>query len=104
MKTDSFYSELEKHIQTKAIEQIGWFNIDIENFKVLAGSDFYIYGTLAYGGCGCVAGTANVAPKLVVDIFEKYEKGDTSVDCRFSRRHFIRLKYCRHFTGAGTGC
>lgn len=49
---------------------------DIENFKVLAGSDFYIYGTLAYGGCGCVAGTANVAPKLVVDIFEKYEKGD----------------------------
>lgn len=49
---------------------------DIENFRVLSGSDFYIYGTLAYGGCGCVAGTANVAPKLVVDIYEKYMKGD----------------------------
>jgi len=49
---------------------------DIESFKVLAGSDFYIYGTLAYGGAGCVAGTANVAPRLVVDIYEKYMAGD----------------------------
>lgn len=49
---------------------------DIENFKVLSGSDYFIYGTLAYGGAGCVAGTANVAPKLVVDIYEKYMAGD----------------------------
>ena len=49
---------------------------DIENFKILAGSDYYIYGTLAYGGSGCVAGTANVAPRLVVDIYEKYMAGD----------------------------
>jgi len=48
----------------------------IENFKVLAGSDYYIYATLAYGGAGCVAGTANVAPRLVADIYEKYMKGD----------------------------
>lgn len=48
----------------------------IENFRVLSGSDFYIYGTLAYGGFGCVAGTANVAPKLVVEIYEKYMAGD----------------------------
>ncbi|TCK92728.1 4-hydroxy-tetrahydrodipicolinate synthase [Natranaerovirga hydrolytica] len=46
------------------------------NFKVLSGTDYYIYGTLAYGGEGCVAGTANVAPKLVVDIYEKYISGD----------------------------
>ncbi|MFH5834770.1 4-hydroxy-tetrahydrodipicolinate synthase [Proteiniclasticum sp. C24MP] len=49
---------------------------EIENFKVLAGSDYYIYGTLAYGGAGCVAGTANVAPRLVADIYDKYMKGD----------------------------
>ena len=49
---------------------------DIENFKVLSGSDYFIYGTLAYGGAGCVAGTANVAPKLVVAIYEKYTAGD----------------------------
>lgn len=49
---------------------------DIEKFKVLSGSDYMIYATLAYGGAGCVAGTANVAPKLVVDIYEKYMAGD----------------------------
>jgi len=49
---------------------------EIENFKVLAGSDYYIYATLAYGGAGCVAGTANVAPRLVADIYEKYMRGD----------------------------
>jgi 4-hydroxy-tetrahydrodipicolinate synthase len=49
---------------------------EIVNFEVFSGSDYYIYGTLAYGGAGCVAGTANVAPKLVVEIYEKYTKGD----------------------------
>ncbi len=49
---------------------------DIENFKVLSGSDYLIYGVLAYGGAGCVAGTANVAPTLVVDIYEKFMAGD----------------------------
>lgn len=49
---------------------------DIPNFKVLSGSDYLIYGTLAYGGAGCVAGTANVAPGLVVDIYEKYMAGN----------------------------
>jgi len=46
------------------------------NFKVFCGTDYYIYATLAYGGVGCVAGTTNVAPKLVVDIYEKYMSGD----------------------------
>ena len=46
------------------------------SFKVLAGTDFYIYSTLTYGGVGCVAGTANVAPALVVDIYEKFVAGD----------------------------
>ncbi len=46
------------------------------NFKVLSGSDYFIYATLAYGGAGCVAGTANVAPRLVVDIYDKYMAGD----------------------------
>jgi 4-hydroxy-tetrahydrodipicolinate synthase len=49
---------------------------DSENFKVLAGSDYSIYATLAYGGAGCVAGTANVAPALVVEIYDKFRSGD----------------------------
>jgi len=48
----------------------------VKNFRVLAGTDYYIYATLAHGGSGCVAGTANVAPSLVVDIYNKFEAGD----------------------------
>lgn len=49
---------------------------EIGNFRVFCGTDYYIYATLAYGGAGCVAGTANVAPRIVVDIYEKYIAGD----------------------------
>lgn len=55
---------------------------NIENFRVLSGIDFYIYGTLAYGGYGAVAGTANVAPGLVSDIYEKFTAGDREGACR----------------------
>lgn len=48
----------------------------IENFQVLAGSDYLIYATLSHGGVGCVAGTANAAPKLVVEIYEAFQRGD----------------------------
>ncbi|MDC7240099.1 MAG: dihydrodipicolinate synthase family protein, partial [Spirochaetales bacterium] len=47
-----------------------------EDFAVFGGIDYYIYATLCHGGAGCVAGTANVAPRLVVDIYESYSRGD----------------------------
>jgi len=47
-----------------------------EDFSVLCGRDTLIYGTLLYGGKGSIAATANVAPKLVVEIYEAYIKGD----------------------------
>ena len=46
------------------------------DFSVFGGIDYYIYATLVHGGTGCVAGTANVAPKLVVEIFNCYTNGD----------------------------
>lgn len=49
---------------------------DNESFNVLSGTDYYIYATLMYGGVGCVAGTANVAPRLVSDIYDKFVAGD----------------------------
>lgn len=49
---------------------------DISNFNVLAGTDYFIYATLVHGGVGCVAGTANVAPAMVVDIYDKFIAGD----------------------------
>ncbi len=45
-------------------------------FKVIAGRDILILGTLAYGGAGTVASTANVVPKLVVEIYDKFMGGD----------------------------
>jgi 4-hydroxy-tetrahydrodipicolinate synthase len=45
-------------------------------FKVLAGRDIMILGTLAYGGVGCVASTANVVPRLVVEIYDRFRAGD----------------------------
>jgi len=46
------------------------------NFFVLTGKDTLIYATLLYGGKGAIAATANVAPKLAVEIYEAYIKGD----------------------------
>jgi len=47
-----------------------------DDFSVLAGRDTLIYGTLLYGGKGAIAATANVAPKLVVGIYQAYIRGD----------------------------
>ncbi|HEY9381131.1 MAG TPA: dihydrodipicolinate synthase family protein [Burkholderiales bacterium] len=47
-----------------------------KGFKVMAGRDLLILATLAYGGVGCVATTANMAPQLVVSIYDKYRAGD----------------------------
>jgi 4-hydroxy-tetrahydrodipicolinate synthase len=49
---------------------------DNPHFNVLCGSDYYIFATLMHGGSGCVAGTANVAPRLVSDIYEKFIEND----------------------------
>ncbi len=47
-----------------------------KEFAVLAGRDSLILATLLYGGKGAVAATANVAPKLVVGIYESFMRGD----------------------------
>ncbi|MDF2934662.1 MAG: dihydrodipicolinate synthase [Paenibacillaceae bacterium] len=47
-----------------------------KGFKIFAGRDVMILGSLAYGAAGCVASTANVVPELVVEIYDKYMAGD----------------------------
>ncbi|TVQ40735.1 MAG: 4-hydroxy-tetrahydrodipicolinate synthase [Spirochaetaceae bacterium] len=47
-------------------------------FSVLAGRDTLIYASLCHGGTGAIAACANVAPHLVVDIYEKYMAGDVA--------------------------
>jgi len=47
-----------------------------DDFAVLAGRDTLIYGFLSYGGNGAIAATANIAPQIVVKIYEEYQKGN----------------------------
>jgi 4-hydroxy-tetrahydrodipicolinate synthase len=45
-------------------------------FAVLAGRDTMILSTLIYGGKGAIAATANVAPRLIVEIYDAFQAGD----------------------------
>lgn len=47
-----------------------------KGFKVIAGRDILILSSLVYGGIGAVASSANIVPKLVVDIYNKFKAGD----------------------------
>jgi len=55
------------------------------HFSVLAGRDTLIYAFLTYGAHGSVAATANIVPRLVVSIYEKYQQGDyqTALEAQF---------------------
>jgi 4-hydroxy-tetrahydrodipicolinate synthase len=46
------------------------------DFSVIIGKDTVIYGGLMYGAAGAIAASSNVAPKLVVGIYEAYQAGD----------------------------
>lgn len=46
------------------------------DFNVFVGRDSMILANMVYGGVGAVAATANIAPRLVVDIYENCIKGD----------------------------
>lgn len=56
-----------------------------DEFVLLCGTDYYINATLTHGGVGAVAGTANVAPRLVSDIYDKFIEGDIegSIDAQY---------------------
>lgn len=45
-------------------------------FHVLQGRDTHILAGLTYGATGAIAATSNVAPALVVSIYENFIKGD----------------------------
>ncbi|MDZ4165716.1 MAG: 4-hydroxy-tetrahydrodipicolinate synthase [Smithellaceae bacterium] len=46
------------------------------DFHVLMGRDTLIFAGLCHGGSGAIAACANVAPRLVADIYDKYQMGD----------------------------
>lgn len=65
-----------------------------KGFKVIAGRDILILATLAYGGAGAVASSANIVPELVVEIYDKFMAGDLqgALDAQF-RLAPMRMAY-----------
>ena len=47
-------------------------------FSVLAGRDTLIHACLVHGGVGAIAACANVAPRLVADIYDRFVAGDVA--------------------------
>jgi 4-hydroxy-tetrahydrodipicolinate synthase len=68
------------------------------DFHVLAGRDTLIYATLCYGGTGSICATANVDPRVPVEIYEAFIAGDhkRALDAQF------RLAPLRVAFGLGT--
>lgn len=57
----------------------------MEGFHVMMGRDTLIYAALCYGASGAIASCANVAPRIAVDIYEKFKAGDSAgaLDAQF---------------------
>jgi 4-hydroxy-tetrahydrodipicolinate synthase len=47
-----------------------------ERFSVLMGRDTLIFPALMFGAKGAVPATGNIAPKLLVEIYETFQRGD----------------------------
>jgi 4-hydroxy-tetrahydrodipicolinate synthase len=69
-----------------------------ERFSVLMGRDTLIYYALIAGARGAVPATANVAPRLLVSIYESFRRGDHAAAAAAQRR----LNPLRLSLGLGT--
>lgn len=69
-----------------------------ESFSVMMGRDTLIYPGLIFGARGAVPATGNVAPQLLVEIYEAYQRGDEAA----SKAAQLRLNPLRHALGLCT--
>ena len=68
-----------------------------DDFHVLMGRDTLIYAALCYGATGAIASCANVAPKITVDIYNKYMAGDLKLSLIHIFLNFHSLSEKRDF-------
>jgi 4-hydroxy-tetrahydrodipicolinate synthase len=69
-----------------------------ERFAVMQGRDTLIYPALIFGAKGAVPATANLAPALVVEIYEAFQRGDHAA----SKAAQLKLNPLRLALGLGT--
>ena len=69
-----------------------------ERFSVLQGRDTLIYQALIFGARGAIPATGNVAPRVLVDIYESFMRGDHAA----AKAAQIRLSPIRLSLNLGT--
>jgi 4-hydroxy-tetrahydrodipicolinate synthase len=69
-----------------------------EGFAVLQGRDTLIFPALMFGARGAVPATCNIAPALLVEIFEAFQRGDHAA----AKAAQLRLNPLRLSLGLGT--
>src|SRR5262249_27488923 len=69
-----------------------------DNFAVLQGRDTLIFPALMFGARGAVPATCNIAPALLVEIFEAFQRGDHAA----AKAAQLRLNPLRLSLGLGT--
>jgi 4-hydroxy-tetrahydrodipicolinate synthase len=69
-----------------------------ERFAVMQGRDTLIYPALLFGARGAVPATANIAPRLLVEIYEAFQRGDQAA----SKQAQLRLNPIRLSLTLGT--
>ncbi len=68
-----------------------YINATSPSFRVFAGRDTLVLGTLLYGGAGSVAATGNVAPGFLMKIFDSWCCGDFAT-ARTTQAQLARLR------------
>ncbi len=71
---------------------IEYLRVVPERFSVMMGRDTLIYPAMIFGARGAVPATGNIAPKLLVDIYESFVRGDHAASLAAQRKlHHVRM-------------
>jgi 4-hydroxy-tetrahydrodipicolinate synthase len=71
---------------------IEYLRVVPERFSVMMGRDTLIFSAMMYGARGAVPATGNIAPKLLVEIYEKFINGDQAGSRAAQRKlHPVRM-------------
>jgi len=71
---------------------IEYLRVVPDRFSVMMGRDTLIFSAMMYGARGAVPATGNIAPKLLVEIYEKFVKGDQAGSQAAQRKlHPVRM-------------
>ncbi|KAK8240202.1 dihydrodipicolinate synthetase [Phyllosticta capitalensis] len=66
-----------------------------ERFATFGGQSDFLLGALASGAAGCIAAFANVAPRVVVKIYDLYQKGEREEALKLHQKAALAEQPCK---------